>query len=173
MQLAEHRRAALFVEEDVGLRVQEDLVAALRQGVERDLVGHRARGAEDRRLLAEQSRRLVLQAVDGRVVPEDVVTDLGRGHRPTHLRPRLGDRVAAHVDDPDGTVLVAHLGSPFPRWCHSCHSPSDSTVRPSTSSVGARTIMSQWSVHGLLPPNISLSPSARCTVPRIFSSVSV
>ncbi len=86
LQLAEHRGAALLVEEDVGLGVQEDLVAAPRQGVQRDLVGHRAGRAEERGLLAEQLRRALLQAVDGRVVLEDVVADLGLGHGAAHLR---------------------------------------------------------------------------------------
>ena len=98
LQLAEHGAAALLVEEDVRLGVQEDLVAALRQGVQRDLVGHRPGGAEERRLLAEQLGRLVLQAVDGRVVLEDVVPDLGLGHGAAHLGAGLRHRVAAHVD---------------------------------------------------------------------------
>ena len=49
-------------------------------------------------LLAEQLRGALLERVDGRVVAEDVVADLGRGHRAAHLVGGLRDGVGAEVD---------------------------------------------------------------------------
>ena len=53
-------------------------------------------------LLAEQLGGPLLERVDGRVVAEDVVADLGLGHRPAHLGGRLGDGVGAEVDEAVG-----------------------------------------------------------------------
>ena len=55
---------------------------------QRELVRHRARRHVQRRLLAEQRRRQRLQPADGRVLAVGVVTDLGVGHGPAHLRRR-------------------------------------------------------------------------------------
>ena len=96
--LAERRRAALLVEEDVRLGVQEDLVAALGVRAEGGLVAHRPRREVERRLLAEQLGGALLEAQDGGIVAEDVVVDLGLGHRLPHLGRRPRHRVAAQVD---------------------------------------------------------------------------
>jgi len=115
LKLTEDRCATLLVEQDVRLRVQEDLVTALRQGMEGDLVAHRPRRAVERRFLVQQTRDLFLQAVDGGVVLEHIVADLGLGHGPAHLRPRLRHRIAAHVDHARAAVMAArHHRSPFP-----------------------------------------------------------
>ena len=50
-------------------------------------------------LLAEQLGGALLERVDGRVVAEDVVADLGLGHGAAHLGRGLGDGVGAQVDD--------------------------------------------------------------------------
>ena len=54
LQAAEGRRAALLVVDDVGVGVQEELIAAPCLRVQRRLVGLRAAGEVERRLLAEE-----------------------------------------------------------------------------------------------------------------------
>ena len=98
LHLAERRRGALLVEDDVRLGVEEDLVAAARERPDGGLVAHRAGREVEAGLLAEQAGGVFLQAQDGRVVSEDVVADLGLGHHATHLGRRLGNGVAAQVD---------------------------------------------------------------------------
>ena len=65
-----------------------------------DQVALRAAGDEQRRLLAEHRGDPLLQRVDGRVVAEDVVADLGARPSP-RASPAVGPRhrVAAQVDD--------------------------------------------------------------------------
>ena len=72
--------------------------AALAEAVERDLVRHRRGRQEERLLLPEQLGRTTLQLVDGRVLAQLLVADLGGGHRGTHLRRRDRRRVRAKVD---------------------------------------------------------------------------
>ena len=55
-----------------------------------DEVAHRAGGDEQAGLLAEQLRGAFLEGVDRRVVAEDVVADLGVGHRAAHGRATAG-----------------------------------------------------------------------------------
>src|SRR5262249_59920066 len=64
---------------------------------------------EQGRLLAEQPGDALLQAVDGRVLAEDVVADLRGGHGGAHARRRTGGRVAAEVDPGGGHVSGASL----------------------------------------------------------------
>ena len=63
-----------------------------------DEVAHRPGGDEQAGLLAEQLGGALLEGVDRGVVAEDVVADLGVGHRPAHRRGWVGDGVAAQVD---------------------------------------------------------------------------
>ena len=51
-------------------------------------VAHRAAGDEQAGLLAGQLGGALLERDDRRVVAEDVVADLGVGHRATHLAAR-------------------------------------------------------------------------------------
>jgi hypothetical protein len=67
-----------------------------------DQVAHRARRDEDAGFLAEQLGRTLFEGVDGRVVAEHVVADLGLGHRPPHRRGGLRYGVAAQVDPGHG-----------------------------------------------------------------------
>ena len=66
--------------------------------VQGDLVAHGAGGDEERRLHAGRRRPLLFQTVDGRVLAEDVVADLGLGHGPAHLGVGAGHGVGAQVD---------------------------------------------------------------------------
>jgi hypothetical protein len=77
----------------VRVRPGEEFAAARGHQLQRDLVGHRAGRAEQRRLVPEQRRHLRFQRGDRRVVAEDVVADLSLGHRRTHRSGRPGDRV--------------------------------------------------------------------------------
>ena len=63
-------------------------------------------GDEQAGFLAEQLGRALLEGVDGRVVAEDVVADLGLGHRPAHPGGGLGDGVAAQVDPGHGRPSI-------------------------------------------------------------------
>jgi hypothetical protein len=80
-------------------------VAALAVAHDRDEVALRAARHEQRRLLAEHRRDALLQRVDGRVVAEHVVAELGAHHRLAHRGRRAGDGVAAQVDDLHGLQL--------------------------------------------------------------------
>src|SRR5262249_59035101 len=59
---------------------------------------HRARGHEERRLLAEQPGRGLLEPVDARVLAVDVVADRGAGHHLAHRRRGTRHGVAAQID---------------------------------------------------------------------------
>ena len=96
------RVAGGLVDDDVVLAAGDGLLAALEMGELRDEVAHRPRGDEEARFLAEQLGGAFLERVDGRVVAEDVVADLGLGHRPAHRRRGLGDGVAPQVDQRHG-----------------------------------------------------------------------
>ena len=94
-----------LVDDQVVLATGDRLLAAAEVRHLGDEVAHRARGDEQAGLLAEQLGGPLLERVDGGVVPEDVVADLGVGHRPAHRRRRVGDRVAAQVDAGHGRAV--------------------------------------------------------------------
>ena len=77
---------ARFPDVDVRRRRAQQLVAGLRIDADADLVGHRARRNKHGRLLAKQLGGPGLEALDRRVIAEDVVADLRLGHRPPHAR---------------------------------------------------------------------------------------
>ena len=98
----DHRMAGRLVDDEVVLAAGDRLLAAREVGHLGDEVAHRAAGHEQAGFLAEQLRGAFLEGVDRRVVAEDVVADLGVGHRPAHGRRRVGDGVAAEVDPGHG-----------------------------------------------------------------------
>ncbi len=63
-----------------------------------DLVGHRAGRHVERGLLAGDLGGALLQPVDGRIVAEPVVADLGVGHGPAHGGGGRGDGVRTEID---------------------------------------------------------------------------
>ena len=93
-----HGRGAVLVGDHVLAATRHDGGARSGQHPHRDLVGHDARGHEQRRRLAHPRRERLLQSPDRRVLAVVVVTDLGVGHGATHRRRGLGDGVAAQVD---------------------------------------------------------------------------
>ena len=96
--------AALLVDEDVRLALEQHLVARLGVALDRELVAHRAAGHVERRLLARQRGDAALERLHGGVVAEHVVADLGLGHGLAHGRGGTGDGVAAQVDDRLGSA---------------------------------------------------------------------
>ena len=81
--------------QDVRPRLAQHLLAGADQRGQSEHVGHRARGGEQRRLLAEELGHPVLEPAYGRVLVVHVVADLGVGHGATHPRRRPGQRVGA------------------------------------------------------------------------------
>jgi hypothetical protein len=93
-----HRRTAELGDEDVRELLGDQLVAGLAEHPQRDLVRHRRRRDEDRVILAEDLGRAPLELVDGRVLPDLLVADLGVRDRLPHRLCRLRRRVRTKVD---------------------------------------------------------------------------
>ena len=66
---------------------------------QRDLVRHRARRHEDRRLLTDSRREGLLEVANGRVLAVAVVAHDRVAHGPPHHRGWFGDGVGAQVDE--------------------------------------------------------------------------
>ncbi len=98
-QARDRRHGSHLVEEDVAEGVADHLTAREAVQVEGDLIAHRPRGDEEPGLLPHRRRPLFLQGADRRVLAEDVVADLGLGHRPPHLGVGTGHGVGAEVED--------------------------------------------------------------------------
>lgn len=107
----EGRRRTKLGAQDVGERVGDHLPAGAGVQAQPELVGQRAGRAEQAGLVAEQSGDLLLQRADGRVLAEDVVTDLRLGHRPPHAGARAGEGVGQQVDADRG---ARHTGQASP-----------------------------------------------------------
>jgi hypothetical protein len=90
--------ADLLDRDDVGGGLGDDLMALMDEGPEGGLVRHGPGGRVQRRLLAGELGDSLLQTVDGRVVPEDVVADLGLGHGRAHGLAGARDGIRAEVD---------------------------------------------------------------------------
>jgi hypothetical protein len=95
---AQHRRPARLVAVGMRLLAHDDFLAALAMRHHRGEVRLRAGGKEEPRLHAEALGGDLVQAIDGGIVAEDVVADLGLGHGAAHGLGGLGDGVAAQVD---------------------------------------------------------------------------
>ena len=77
-----------FAAERVDVGRADDLAAARDVRHDPDEVAHRAARDEQSRLGAQQLGGALLERADGRVLAEDVVAELGLGHRATHGRAR-------------------------------------------------------------------------------------
>ena len=110
------RVAGRLVDDHVVLAAGDRLLAAREVGHLGDEVAHRPRGDEQAGFLAEQLGGAFLEGVDRRVVAEDVVADLGLGHRPAHRRRGVGDGVAAQVDPGHGRASIGLALPPGARW---------------------------------------------------------
>jgi len=107
LDAAEGGGAARLGEEDVGVGVGDDLLSLPRTDQHADEVAHGSAGHEEGGLLAEPLGGDLLEAVDGRVLAEDIVAQLGVGHGPAHLRAGHGEGVGAKVDDRQSQTTVA------------------------------------------------------------------
>ena len=87
-----------LVEDHVVFAARDRLLATGQVRQLSDEVAHRSGGHEQAGLLAQQFRSAVLQGVDRRVIPEDVVAELGLSHRPAHGGGWVGDGVTAKID---------------------------------------------------------------------------
>ncbi len=74
-----------FMDDDVRIRLRDDLAAARHVRHVSHEVAHRPAGHEEAGGLAGQLRGSLLEGVDGGVLAEDIVPDLGRGHGTAHL----------------------------------------------------------------------------------------
>ncbi len=99
-----------LVHDEMALGARDRLLAAAQVRHLRHEVAHRARGDEEAGLLPEQRGRALLERIDGRVVAEDVVTDLRLRHRATHRGRGVGDGVRAQVDPVHGLARISRLG---------------------------------------------------------------
>ena len=91
---------AALVADDVRIGVAEQLVAGGHDQPDADLVAHRAGRHEHRSGSAEQTRHVLFERRDRRILAVHVVADLGIGHRVPHGWRGFGDRVAAEIDEP-------------------------------------------------------------------------
>ena len=96
---AEQRGARALVVEDVRIAVEDDLLAVARLREHGDQVALGAGGDEERRFLAREAGRQLLEALDGRVFLPHVVADLGARHGLAHGRRRQRQRVGAEIHD--------------------------------------------------------------------------
>ncbi|OEI67412.1 hypothetical protein Cus16_3012 [Curtobacterium sp. ER1/6] len=120
----------------VGADVGQQFLAGGDVQPQPELVRHRAGGGEEPGLVPEQVRDLSLEGVRLRVLAEDVVADLGLGHRPAHRRGRAGDGVGAQVDRGVGHQATLtrrpDRGRPASLPCAACSRPQP---EPSASST--------------------------------------
>ena len=93
------RRRAVLVGDHVLTAPRHDGGPRRRQDAHGDLVGHDAGGHEQGGGLAHPVRERLLERADGGILAVVVVTDDRIGHRAPHRGRRLGDGVAAKVDD--------------------------------------------------------------------------
>ena len=93
LDAAQHGRAAALVHVGVGVVADDVLVAPFAMRQQPAQVRLRAAGHIQRRGLAQQLRRVVLELVDRGVVAPDVVADLSLGHGGPHSRCGAGNGV--------------------------------------------------------------------------------
>ena len=98
LEAAKRGMRAAFAGDDVRGLMRQDLVAGPAMHQRRCDVAHGARRHEDRRLLAEQVGDALAQLVDGRIVADLLVADLGPRDRLAHRGRGAGLGVRQQVD---------------------------------------------------------------------------
>ena len=96
-----HRHLIL---EDVAALFADHLLAVMGVQLDRDLIAHGSAGHKQRGLAAEDLRRALLQPIDGWVFAINVVANFGLEHGAAHLGRRLGEGVAAQLNDCAGVL---------------------------------------------------------------------
>ncbi len=89
------RDAASFPDVNVRGFATKHLIPRRGMDADRDLVGHRPGRYEERGFLAEHVRHTSLEREHSRIVAENVVTDLRRGHCRAHRGRGPGDGIGA------------------------------------------------------------------------------
>ena len=118
------RRRPVLVDDHVLAPSRDDGRPGLGEQAEGELVAHRPRRHEQRRLLSHALGEGLLEGVDGGVLAVHVVADLGIGHGPPHLGRGPGDGVRPEVDDARrhqlsiGSAAGSAAGSPAGRTSH-------------------------------------------------------
>ena len=95
---AQRGRAAPLVLVAVSALADDEFVTPCTVTEQRQQVALGAAGAKDRALGSKEIRSEFLESIDRRVLPIDVVSDIGAGHDCPHGFGRLRDRVASQVD---------------------------------------------------------------------------
>ena len=99
----------------VGVLADDVLVASLAVSQQRAQVRLGPAGNEQPRFLVQSLGGLRLEPVDGGVVTEDVVADLGVGHGLAHGGCRSGHGVGAQIDHPSSLPAVCPTAIVRPR----------------------------------------------------------
>jgi len=97
----------------VSLLTDDVLVAALAMGHQPQQIAHGARRNEQRCGKAQPFGQFGFQSIDGRIFAIYVVTGGGGGHRVEHAGGRLGDGVAAKIDNTHESGLGKQGKIPF------------------------------------------------------------
>ena len=143
-----HRHAAelcvgrLLVVVNVAADLANEFVAGRTVQPHADLVRHAPRRHEDRRLFSQHPRDAVLQPMDRRILVENIIADLRRGHRRAHLGGWSRHRVAAKLDR-----AVGHK-------CRALFEHHQSIA--SKSGVAVSTVSAQYGAHRA--PYVSKEP---------------
>jgi hypothetical protein len=83
---------------NVCILIDQNFIAWLNMGLDGYLVGHSTRGHEKPGFLAQQGCHLILEKIDGGVLTQNVVTNLGCGYGLPHGVAWLGYRVTAEIN---------------------------------------------------------------------------
>lgn len=109
----EHRRAAAFVFVGVGLLADDVLIATLAVSHQPQQVAHGASGHEQPRREPQAPGEFGFETIDSRVLAIHIVAGRRAGHGIQHGGGRLGDRVAAKIDNAHESGLGCGWGE-FP-----------------------------------------------------------
>ena len=113
-----HACAARFVIQQVRVWPAQDFIAPARLRQNADKIAHRAAQQQQGALFAQDLGRHRLEAVDGRVFAEDVVTNLCGRHCRAHRRRRMRHRVTTEIDH--CLFLLDNYHSPRRKAPHVC-----------------------------------------------------
>ena len=154
---------AAFAGDDMSSGMREDLITRPAPGHCRRNVAHGARRHEYRGLLAEQIGHALAQQIDGRIVADLLVADLGPCHRLAHRLCRAGLGVRKQIDA-DGRCLGVARGRGVGQWLSAFTGDGENW-----NYLNRRFSRDNWSIDwhpiSFIPRSISarIRPSARST----------
>jgi hypothetical protein len=91
-------KSTLFVVIDVAIAIAEEFIARFAMHPQSDLVGHRAAGHENRRILAQEFGDAPLKLIERRVDVDHIVADLCAVHCLAHRRGRSRNGITSQID---------------------------------------------------------------------------